>query len=48
MNKDDFCDACASGGDITTCHLDVYETIIDGCNRPLNYCSKYKEVEKNE
>jgi hypothetical protein len=39
---DTFCDACASGGDITTCHYDVYDIITDGCGRPMSYCSKYK------
>ena len=36
------CDACACGGDISTCKKDVYETITDGCGRPLTHCSKYK------
>lgn len=42
------CDACACGGDITKCQLDVYETIIDACDRPLTYCSKHKKVSEDE
>lgn len=40
MNEE--CDACCCGEQTTPCKKDVYDTIIDGCGRPLTYCSKYK------
>jgi len=47
LKKHKICDACASGGDITTCQKDVKTTLIDACNRPITYCSKYNE-DKND
>jgi len=35
------CDACAIGGNIKTCKKDVKKRIIDVCNKPITYCSKY-------
>ncbi|MFW5847835.1 MAG: hypothetical protein ACOCVF_02865 [bacterium] len=40
--KKKICDACACGSDINNCKKDVKETIIDGCGRPITYCSKYE------
>lgn len=37
------CDACACGGNITTCKKDVQDIIFDECGRTITYCSKYKE-----
>jgi hypothetical protein len=39
------CDACASGGDINSCKEDNYLLIKDACNRPFNYCNKYRLTE---
>jgi hypothetical protein len=47
-DEEEYCDACASGGDVSTCRKDVCKTVMDGCDRPLTYCSKYKEQENKE
>lgn len=40
-----YCDACASGGDITTCQQDAFETIVDVCGQHITYCTKYKDLD---
>lgn len=42
------CDACAAGGNITTCELNVDKKIVHAYIGVMSYCSKYKKPEEKD